>query len=86
MKKPNKAVRKPALGLAAKPVHEGINKLALTPEELAEALGISLSTTYNLIRVGRIRHTRVGRRILVPLSAVEEFLNAEEKEVSRVRR
>lgn len=72
------------VALREKAAQRGIEKMALTPEELAGALGVSLSTAYNLIRTGRIRFTRVGKRILVPISAVEEFLNG--KEVARAGR
>lgn len=45
--------------------------------ELGEALGVGRNTAYGLVNSGRIRSVRVGRRILVPTSAVDEFLENE---------
>jgi excisionase family DNA binding protein len=42
--------------------------------EAANTLGIGIGSTRDLIRQGRIRHLRVGRRILVPVSALAEFV------------
>ncbi|GAA6732581.1 hypothetical protein YIM73518_23450 [Thermus brockianus] len=64
------------------------SKAVLSVEELAAYLGVSRGTAYGLIHGGQIRFKRVGRRILIPLSAVEEFLNGEreEEEVAHARR
>ena len=51
-----------------------INKLAYKPSEVCEALGLSLPVVYELINSGHIRSLRVGRRILVPVDALAEFL------------
>ncbi|MGC8876837.1 helix-turn-helix domain-containing protein [Thermus sp.] len=53
-------------------------KLALSPQEAAELLGVSLPTVRKLLFMGRIRFTRAGRRILIPIAALEAFLNGEE--------
>lgn len=37
-------------------------------------LPLSRATVYELIAANKLRHIRVGRKILVPVSAVEEFL------------
>lgn len=42
--------------------------------EVAVRVRLGLATTYRLVREGRIRSIRVGKRILVPSSAVREFL------------
>ena len=39
----------------------------------ASALGVSRTTAYNLIASGQLRTVKVGRRRLVPRSAVEGF-------------
>ena len=55
-------------------------RLTLTVEEAAEALGISRPTAYEAIQTGEIPHIRIGRRILVPRAALEKLLaNAGEK-------
>ena len=43
-------------------------------EELATMLGISRAAAYNLVGAGYIRAIRAGRLILVPVDALEEFL------------
>ncbi|OLV17492.1 hypothetical protein BOO71_0008689 [Deinococcus marmoris] len=42
-------------------------------------LGIGRNGVYALIRAGKLRHIKVGRKILVPLSAIEDFLNGGQK-------
>lgn len=46
----------------------------LTREEAAALVGVSVRTLDELIKEGRIRVVRVGRRVLVLRSAVSEFL------------
>lgn len=41
--------------------------------EAAEALRISRSVVYELIRSGQLRTVKVGRRRLVPVDAVTEY-------------
>lgn len=50
-------------------------KLTYKPEELPAMLGIGRNGIYELIRSGRLRSIRVGRKILIPVVAVEDFLN-----------
>ncbi|WP_345456414.1 helix-turn-helix domain-containing protein [Deinococcus aluminii] len=45
------------------------------PEAAQKMLGVGRGTIYELIRTGQLRSIRVGRKILIPLSAIEEFLN-----------
>ncbi|GAB3920236.1 hypothetical protein GCM10011575_44100 [Microlunatus endophyticus] len=42
--------------------------------EAAEALRLSRELLYELIRSGQLRSIKVGRRRLVPVSAVTEFV------------
>lgn len=44
------------------------------PKEASALLGIGERSVYALIRSGQLRSIRVGRKILIPLSAIEEFL------------
>ena len=48
--------------------------LVLRPEEVAEALRCGRTSVYEAIRRGDIRSIRLGRRILVPRQALEQFL------------
>jgi excisionase family DNA binding protein len=43
-------------------------------EEIATMLGISRAAAYNLVGAGYIRAIRAGRLILVPVDALDEFL------------
>lgn len=57
---------------------KGLGPIALSLKELAGVLGVSYHHARGLVLSGKIRSKRFGRRILVPISAVEEFLNGEE--------
>jgi excisionase family DNA binding protein len=48
--------------------------LCLRVEDAARALGIGRSTVYDLIRSGRLRSIKIGRRRLVPRDAVEALI------------
>lgn len=57
------------------------NKLAYNLKEAAAALALGRNKTLELIHTGKLRHVRVGRRLIVPRKALEEFLdNASEGE------
>ena len=47
-----------------------------TVEEAAQALRMSRSVVYELIRSGQLRTVKVGRRRLVPVPAVGEYADA----------
>ncbi len=51
-------------------------RAALSVEEAAERLGVSRSLLWKMVNQGTIRTVRAGHRVLVPVSAVEEFLSA----------
>ncbi|CAM3975380.1 helix-turn-helix domain-containing protein [Deinococcus marmoris] len=58
------------------PVHaEQPQRLTRKPEEAAPMLGVGRCGVYELIRTGKLRSIRVGRKILVPLSAIDDFLS-----------
>jgi excisionase family DNA binding protein len=64
-------------------------RLALTPEETAKALGISRATCYRMLEDGLLRSVRTRRgcgraRIVVPLAAIKSYLG-EENEVGAWR-
>lgn len=48
--------------------------LVLRVDDLPPVLSIGKAAAYNLVRSGRIRSVRIGHRIRIPRSAVEEFL------------
>jgi excisionase family DNA binding protein len=45
-------------------------------DEAAEALRLSRSQLYELIRSGRLRTVKCGRRRLVPVSALDEYVSS----------
>ena len=48
--------------------------LTANPDRAAELIGLGRTKTYELIRTGELRSLKVGRRRLVPLEAIDEFL------------
>lgn len=53
------------------PIHPG---LTLTVTETSRLLRISRAAAYELVHSGALHSIRVGRRILVPRLALNEFL------------
>jgi len=51
--------------------------LALTVAETAGVLQISKAPVYELVRSGKLRSLRIGRKIRIPRRALLEFLNTE---------
>jgi excisionase family DNA binding protein len=49
-------------------------RLTMSVEEASEALGISRSLAYELARRGQIPSLRLGRRIVVPVRALEDLV------------
>jgi excisionase family DNA binding protein len=47
------------------------NRLTLTVEEAGTLLGISRTLAYELVRRGEIPSLRLGRRVVVPVHALE---------------
>lgn len=56
----------------------GVPKLAYTVPELAEALGISTTFIYRLVRAGQIPYKRVGAKLLFPVALLKEWLASAE--------
>ncbi|HHV63232.1 MAG TPA: helix-turn-helix domain-containing protein [Firmicutes bacterium] len=53
-----------------------LKPLAYSPEELVQVLGLGRTKIYEAIRAGKLKAVRIGRRIVIPIEAVEEFLRA----------
>lgn len=49
----------------------------VNPEQAAALVGVSESTMYELLRTERIRSFKVGRRRVVPVAAIDEWIAAE---------
>ena len=54
-------------------------KLVLTVEETAKFLRISRGSAYEGVRLGQIPCIKIGRRLLVPRSALEKMLEVAPK-------
>lgn len=50
-----------------------MEKLMLTPEEVADALGIGRSTVYDLLRLNAIASVKIGRSRRIPVSSLREY-------------
>lgn len=50
------------------------NRIAYSVAESATMLGLGRTKMVQLVAEDRIRHIRVGRRVLIPRSALEEFI------------
>jgi len=53
-----------------------VEKLVLTPEEAAEALGIGRSKVFELLARGSLRSVKIGRYRRITCEALREFLDA----------
>ncbi len=51
-----------------------MDKLTLSVPEVAEILGIGRAAAYEAARTGQIPTIRIGKRILVPVAALEQLL------------
>ena len=51
----------------------------LTPDEFITEMGgaIGRNSVYGLLKAGRIRNIRVGRKIVIPRSEVQDFITRE---------
>ncbi len=53
------------------------NKPVHSVDETSELLGVSKWVVYRLIREGRLRAVRLGRRLVVPTDAIVDLLAGE---------
>lgn len=51
-----------------------VTRLLLRVEEAAEALGVSRTTLYELLKVGHIHAIHIGRSVRVPVASLEEYV------------
>ena len=51
------------------------DKLTLSVEEAAKVLGIGRNLCYDKVKTGEIPVIKIGRRLLVPRSALEQLLS-----------
>jgi excisionase family DNA binding protein len=46
----------------------------LSVAEAGKRIGVSKSTTWRLVQAGLLRSVRAGKRVIVPLSATNDYL------------
>jgi excisionase family DNA binding protein len=51
--------------------------LLLSVRDAARRLGVGRDFTYRLVREGRLAHLSVGRRMLIPVAALERWIEEE---------
>ena len=51
-----------------------MEKLLLSPEEAADALGLSRTTVYDLMRLRLLGSVKIGRRRLIPADACRDLV------------
>ena len=61
----------------AKPSVDLNTRLALAPEEAAQALGLCLTRMYALMKSGQVTARKVGGRTLIEVSELRRFLEAQ---------
>ncbi len=49
-------------------------RLVYTPREVGQLLGLSRTAVYDRLRDGSLPSVRVGRRLLIPRTSLEQFL------------
>lgn len=59
-------------------IRENAVPLALSVKEAIARTGLSRSTLHTAVRDGRLKHCRVGRRVLFLPEHLQEFLKAHE--------
>lgn len=54
-----------------------VERITITVEEAAAMLGISRTSGYEYVRTGQLPAIRIGRRLLVPVRAINELLDTD---------
>ena len=62
-----------------------VEKLALRVPEAAEALGVCRAQAYKMVNSGELPCIRVGRRLLIPLDKLKQWLRDQQDESEATR-
>jgi excisionase family DNA binding protein len=65
------------VGQSANPIARQLERLAYSPDEAAELLGISRELVHDLLRTGQLGSVKAGRRRLIAKQHLEAFLAGE---------
>ena len=61
---------------------ESVTRMTITVTEAARRLGIGRNTAYEAVRRGEIPTIRIGKRLLVPVSALDKLLGYPERQAA----
>lgn len=64
---------------------EQVNRQTLSVSEAAKVLGISRAHAYDCVRTGEIPSINLGRRVVVPIRALDDLLAGSESSPSTER-
>ena len=56
-----------------------MDKIYLTPQELADYLKINRNTVYRYIKMGRFTKVKIGSQTRIPESSVQKFIDSGSK-------
>ena len=59
--------------------HDGPGRMALSPAEAARLVGVGRTTLYEAMGSGALRSLKIGRRRLVTVEALKDWLTAAER-------
>ena len=63
--------------------HENLDKrLTVNVEEFAQIVGIGRNTAYECVRRGVIPSIRLGRRIIIPVKAIERLIGCDDESIT----
>jgi len=65
----------PVLDIVEEPRMQSITRQTLSVAEAAEVLGISRAHAYDCVRSGELPSITLGRRVVIPLRALDELLD-----------
>lgn len=67
------------MGTQVSAVEERLGAVALSKQEAAHMLGVSLRTIDRLIALKELPVRRLGRRVLIPRTSLESFLRSDHR-------
>jgi len=53
---------------------EQLTRIGYSPEDAAKVVGLSRGALYNLMNAGKLRSVKIGRRRVIPATALAELL------------
>jgi excisionase family DNA binding protein len=75
--------------MQTKPIHQDnlnyssyTNRIALSVNEAAAAAGFSRQMIYNAINCGELRSAKIGKRRVITMEALRDWLRSKEREVA----